>query len=361
MDVIDIFISQFTVAEKVNFFVAFGGFIVSVIVLYFTVKSWQLKHGQSVRASYGITITDKPYVSSVIIENLKDRDLVIFAIYLKFGSNVYLDLLDIDDSYDRYHHIIPSLSTRVFELGEPLYYTESSREVDMEDLLRNYRNGSIILLTNNGKIKAKKIKHGWNPIVQYFKNYGTCYVRPRRFYTKEAVPSSRQQRENYIDYSSYHKSVHYIVTLRFKDGNEYDFEIPPFYDYVPFSKLKFTPESLVSCESLKRFFLENRSSGNVDFEELVNIANVKQVIERNKKGIYSKEIEAVQSLNGFHYYIIWKLKTLFYKIQNPIFPSKLFSIYCKLGINNHPNNKKNPPNIDNNDKAMPKFKQKDKN
>lgn len=156
MNIIESFSSKFSEVEMINFTVAFAGFIISAIVLYFTIKTWLLKHGQAVRASYGISITDKPYVSSVIIENLKDRDLVIFAIYLKFGSNVYLDLLDIDDNYDRYHHIVPSLSTRVFELGEPLYYTNSCREVDMEGLLKNWKRGSIILLTNNGKIKAKK-------------------------------------------------------------------------------------------------------------------------------------------------------------------------------------------------------------
>lgn len=340
MNIIESFSSKFSEVEMINFTVAFAGFIISAIVLYFTIKTWLLKHGQAVRASYGISITDKPYVSSVIIENLKDRDLVIFAIYLKFGSNVYLDLLDIDDNYDRYHHIVPSLSTRVFELGEPLYYTNSCREVDMEGLLKNWKRGSIILLTNNGKIKAKKIKHGWSPIAQSFRNYGTCYVRPRRFYTKEAVPSSRKQSEHYIDYTSYHKGTHYIVTLKFSDGKDFDFDIPPFHNYVALSKLKFTSEVLSSCESLEHYFLESRDKGEVEFEEIIKIVDIKKIIDGNKEKIYSEKVETIKSINSFNYHIICKLKTWIYKIKNPGFPSKLFSFYCLLGIRKHPNKKK---------------------
>ncbi len=339
MDLIEIF-SKFSNSELINFAVTFAGFIIFAIVLYFTVKTWLLKHGQAVRATYSITITDKPYISSVIIENLKDRDLIIFAIYLKFGSNVYLDLLDIDDNYDRYHHIVPSLSTRVFELGEPLYYTESCREIDIEELLNNWQTGSIILLTNNGKIKARKIKHGWSPIAQYFKNYGTCYVKPIRLYTKDAVPCSHQQSENYIDYTSYHKGIHYIVTLKFSDGKVLDFDIPPFHRYVDFVKLKFTPEVLSSCGELERYFLESREVGAVEFEEIIKIVDIKQIIDKDKEKIYCEKVETIKSLNRFNYHVLWKLRTWLFNIKHPNFPSKLFSFYCWLGIKENPNKKK---------------------
>ncbi len=103
MDVFGVDFSKFTDAEKLNLLVASVGLVVSSIVLYITILSWKLKIGQSVRASLGITTTDKSYVSNIIVENFKDRDLVIFGIYLKFGANIYIDLLDIDTHYDRYH------------------------------------------------------------------------------------------------------------------------------------------------------------------------------------------------------------------------------------------------------------------
>ena len=37
---------------------------------------------------------DDPYLSSLVIENLKDRAITIFEIYLKVGSNCYIQVED---------------------------------------------------------------------------------------------------------------------------------------------------------------------------------------------------------------------------------------------------------------------------
>ena len=104
--------------------------------------------------------------------------------------------------------------------------------------------------------------------------------------------------------------------------------------YVAFSQLKFTQDALASCDTLHQFFMENRSAGIVNFEEIVSIVDVKQIIDCDRKKIYSEKIESVEVLSGFNYHIVCKLKTWLYKIKNPNFPSKLFSFYCWLGINN---------------------------
>lgn len=195
METCELDLLDFTNPNILNIWIAATGLLVSAIVLIVTICTWRLKIGQSVRASYGITITDQPYVSNIIIENLKDRDLIIFGIYLKYGSNIYIDMLDIDSHYDKYHHIIPGLSTRVFELGPVLYYSEHSYEVDIQHLLNKLNAASIILHTSIGKIKAKRFRNGWSPISQYFKNYGTHYIKAHRFYTEQSVPGSRKQSE----------------------------------------------------------------------------------------------------------------------------------------------------------------------
>lgn len=321
-----------------NIWIATIGLIVSTVVLFFTISTWKLKIGQSVRASLITSITDKYYISNIIIENLKDRDLVIFGIYLKFGANIYIDLLDIDTHYDRYHHIIPALSTRVFELGPALYYSEHSFEVDIDHLLKNWENGNIILLTNMGKIKAKKFKKSWSPISQYFNNYGTHYIKTHRFYTKESVPSSREQSENFIDYSSYDKNVQYIVTLKFSDGKIYDLDIPSIKTYTPFQKLNFTPDVLTSCESLKQYLLESRENKLIEFDKIIQITNIANIIAKNKKGLFpTPEHYSIKMLNIFQYHIFWKFRTWLHKLLNPHFPSKLFSFYCKLGLKKRPN------------------------
>lgn len=343
MIICDIDIFDLSNPNTLNIWIASLGLIVSVIVLLVTIRTWKLKIGQSVRATYEISITNKPYVSRIIIENLKDRDLIIFGIFLKYGANVYVDMLDIDTHYDRYHHIIPALSTRVFELGPALYYSEHSFEVDIENLLLKRNAASIILETNIGKIRAKKFKKGWNPICQYFRNYGTHYIRVHRFYTTQSVPSSRIQSENYIDYSSYDINVKYLVKLKFADGTVFDFDIPSNKNYIPFQELKFTPEVLSSCETLKQYLLDSRTNKLIEFNEVIQVTNISDILEKNKAGLFpTPQGYNVICQNKFQYYVVWKCRTWWYKLLNPPYPSKLFSFYCKLGIKEFPNNKSIP-------------------
>ncbi len=335
---------DFSNPNILNLWIASTGLIVSAIVLFVTISTWKLKIGQSVRASYGLTTTDKSYVSTIIIENLKDRDLIIFGIYLKYGSNIYIDLLDIDMYYDRYHHIIPALSTRVFELGPVLYYSEHSFEVDIDHLLDIRNEASIILHSNMGKIKAKKFKKGWSPISQYFRNFGTHYIKVHRFYTKHSVPSFHVQSENYIDYSSYDKRVKYVVTLKFADGKVHDFDIPSIENYIPFKKLKFTPEVLSSCDTLKQYFIESQSKNLIEFSEFIQVSNIGSIIEKNKLRLSpAPEDYKIKILNKIQYHVIWRLRTCLHSLLNPPYPSKLYSFYCKLGIKELPNQKTNPP------------------
>lgn len=340
-------IFDFSNPTILNIWIASVSLFVSCIVLIYTYRTWRLKRGQSVRASLGISATNKHYVSNLIIENLKDRDLVIFGIYLKFGSNVYIDLLDIDTHFDSYHHIIPSLSTRIFELGPVLYYTEHSFEVDIEKLLQDWTAGTIILQTNIGKVKAKKIKSGWHPISQYFRNYGTHYIKAHRLYTREAVPSTHHQSENFIDYSSYDDRVRYVVTIKFVGEKTYDFEVPSSKNYIPFQKLNFTSEILSSVDTLRQYLIESRENNLIEFEDIVQIVNIAEIIQSNKDRFdLTPSGYTIQIMNKFQYHVIWKIKTLLYNFCNPPYPSKLYSIYKLLGIKRHrPTKRKNKPVI----------------
>lgn len=340
-------LSDFSSGDLVAIIVGVLSLIVSIIVLFITYKTWNLKSGQSVRAEYGITSSiaaDGPYISKVIIENLKDKELIIFGIYIRFGRNIFIDLLDIDDHYDKYYHILPPLSTRIFELGAPLYYHCSAREVDVESLLRdNKLKGDIILLTNIGKIKAKHFKKGWSPISQYFRNYATIYIRPTRFYTKDSCPLTRTQGEHFIDYSSIEKTSKYLVTIKFKNDKVQDFIISESYKYVIFQALTFTSEILNSKESLQKYFYDARNNDLISFEEIVDIKDIQDIVTKDKSHLLTDKIETIDKediQNWFQYWVISQIETWIYKIKNPNFPSFLFSLYCYLGIRKNPNKRK---------------------
>lgn len=286
--------------------------LVSIVVLYITYQTWKLKIGQSVRATYGISSSieaDGPYVSKVIIENLKDKELVIFSIYLKYGANVFIDLLDIDDTYDKYNHIIPPLSTRIFELGPPIYYTCSATEVDVNKLLRNdfsLRNGKIILITNQGKVVAKNFKRGWHPIALSFKNYATLNIRPHRIYNSDSVPVAHKQTEQYIDYSSIPVTTKFIAKLKLKSGKIFDYSISEHIKYILFKNLKFTSDILGSASALRNYLIKSREENLVDFEEILEIVDFQEFIANNKAKLSPcpDDDNIVETLNSFQYYFI---------------------------------------------------------
>lgn len=59
--------------------------LVSVIVLFITYKTYILKYGQKVRGWVGESssiISEHKYYRTLLLENLKDKDLVVFDIYI---------------------------------------------------------------------------------------------------------------------------------------------------------------------------------------------------------------------------------------------------------------------------------------
>ena len=84
-------------------FTAIGLFLVSSlpwIGLYFASKAYWLKWGIRLRGTFSISSSmacDDDYVSSVVLENVKDRAVTIFAIYLQIGPNIYIVIEEFGD------------------------------------------------------------------------------------------------------------------------------------------------------------------------------------------------------------------------------------------------------------------------
>lgn len=335
------------VTEAVSFTISIFGLLVSLVVLYITFQTWKLKIGQSARASYGITSSieaDGTYISNVIIQNLKDKDLIIFGIYLRFGYNIYIDLLNINDHYDKYHHIIPPLSTRVFELGAPVYYLRGVCEISIDDyFFRNYPKASIILLTNEGKLKASRFKKGWSPIVESFSNYSVLNIIPIRYYAKDSVVDTHEHTENYIDYASIEKTTLYVIRLKLNDNKEYEFKINPNFKYKYFKNIDFDEEVVSSKDALRAYLLKCKDDGLINFVEIISIIDFQQWITNSKSNLAKRIIseDKIKPLNWFEFHIIAKIETMIVKFKEPTYPSKLYSFYCFLGIKQNRNKKKN--------------------
>ncbi len=154
--------------------------VVSIIALVYTAKTYFLKAGANIRGSYTIcsnVACEDKYISSVTLENLKDRAIVVFRIWLKLGHNYYIEIDDFED--------VP-LILRPFEAFRKDYdpidlYLASATRVLMNSLLdRRKIKKRLVLATSDGKYVVRTwIKH-WDPVIDFFKNHMTAVIRPMR-------------------------------------------------------------------------------------------------------------------------------------------------------------------------------------
>ena len=73
---------------------------------FFTARAYWQKKGAFIRGDFGVSrsiTTDQSYVSHVMLENLKDRAVVVFGIYLRFSNGFMIEL----ETFDAPHVLRP--------------------------------------------------------------------------------------------------------------------------------------------------------------------------------------------------------------------------------------------------------------
>ena len=73
----------------------FSTIFIALVALFFTVKTYNFKKGQAIRGSFTTSSSiycDYKYVSTIELENCKDKSIAIYKIYLRFGLDVYIEL-----------------------------------------------------------------------------------------------------------------------------------------------------------------------------------------------------------------------------------------------------------------------------
>lgn len=296
---------------------------VSVIVLFITYKTYILKYGHKVRGWIGISssiTSSNNYFHSLVLENLKDKDLVIFDIYVRFGHNIYLNMLDKDDLNESYFHIIPALSTKEFRFGPAIEYISGTELVNSSQLFDNNRtNQSIVLATNQGKVVVRPFKKGWSPISDYFNNYGTVIINPIRYYSDNSIygrKGKEKERVNpAIDYSTYGNQTLFLVVLKRKYFGVVTYPIWKSCKVQYFSDIDFTEESLTSKESLKKFLLKEKSNKRIDFESIDTIIDFQSYVSDVRKKYTTDPIQ-FEPENWFTYRIVDKIQTYLYKFND---------------------------------------------
>lgn len=292
---------------------------VSIWALRTAIKSLNLKCGNKIIGYYNIcsdTDSSTPYIYEILLQNLKDKEVAIQNIYIRFGKNIYLDML-CKDVYDSYVNIIPPFGTLLLRFGPAYRYVNGHDTVDIRHLITQRNKGQIILSTYRGKVKVGRIKKGWSPTGDYFKNYGTQHIEPLKFYTQESVYGNGKLKNKAIDYSSYGDQVKYIVRLQEGDKKiEYKIFAHNQHQVNKFKNLKFTESNLKTDESLRAFLLNERKDGRIAFDDIIEIINFGDFIEEDRKEAmqYGKPYIPKEE-NWFEYYVQDKFITVGHNIK----------------------------------------------
>lgn len=262
--------------------------IISVIALIYTVRTYLLKSGSSVRGSYGISSSifcEDKYVSSVTLENLKDRSTVIFSIYLKIGHNYFLEIENFESS---------PLILKPFEVYRKKYdpidlYSVNMKRIRLDSLFDNKKvKKQLFLSTSDGKYLVNNYIHIWNPILDFFKNNLIKVIQINRGTYKG---------------KSYGGNTKFIVDIKLENGKEEVVGIyPRDYEMTRFKDFQLTKESLESKEQLESFLYEQVNLGNLVCSEFT-VHDIESWNQENYDVQHKESFEA-EYYNWFTYRVI---------------------------------------------------------
>jgi len=236
--------------------ISLAALTISIIALIYTIRVYLLKSGSNIRGSYGVCSSsvscEDQYITSITLENLKDRAIVIFKIYLKIGHNYFLEI----DNFDNEPLILKPFEVFKKEYDPIDLYSINLNRIDLNDLFSNKKiKKRIVLSTSNGQYLVNtSIKH-WSPVYDFFNNHLTAVIYPRRATYKG---------------KSYGINAKYIVDI--KTENEKEEVIPIYprdYEIKKFRNFGLTKDSLESKDKLEAYLYEQVGLGKLNCTEII--------------------------------------------------------------------------------------------
>jgi len=182
----------------------------------------------------------------VTIQNLKDRAVVVFKIFMRIGHNYYIELEDFTNQpvtlepfgvlhreYDPIDHY-----------SSGTYWVHLNELLDVKGVRRR-----LVLATSEGRYVIRHWIRRWDAVHLFFKNHYTVIIRPLR--------STHQGK-------AYGSNAKYVIRIKLLDGKE---EVIPIhaddYRYQTFRKFQLTSDALQSAVALEEFLLERAIAGDL--------------------------------------------------------------------------------------------------
>jgi len=226
------------------------GTAVTCIALFIGYLGYKRKSGLRLRGTYVTTSTiacDDNFVSRVIIENMKDRAITIFGIYLRLGFNVYV----VVEEFGANPLVLKPFETYQRSYDPIEFYSVNAKRVRINELLRDDKvRKRLVLSTSDGRYTVRRYLRAWDPVHTFFRNYMTAIVRPIRSTFKE---------------KAYGSNAIFLVEVKLSDGNEQTVPLyPEDYRIRRFRNVRLTEESLKSKPALEELLSRERDAGNLE-------------------------------------------------------------------------------------------------
>lgn len=228
---------------------AVAAICISTLALFVAIKNYWRKAGVFVRGSFSMASSrdcNDRYVSSLILENLKDRAITVFSVYLRVGHNYYVQVEDFDDkplllrAYESYHR----------EYGPIQFYGINSNRMKLDALLESPKVPKrLVLSTSEGKYVVPSAIQRWSPIGDFFRNHMTAVVHPvKTVFKGEHIGGN----------------IRYVIEFFGESGSSEIVLIhPDDYRLQKFRRFSLTRESLESAAALNEYFNEQGKSGKL--------------------------------------------------------------------------------------------------
>lgn len=266
---------------------------ISTLAFVVATMNYRRKSGVSIRGAFSIASSiscDDQYVSGITLENLKDRAITIFGIYLRIGYNYYIQLEDLANA----PLVLKAFEPYQKKYGPIEFYSVSSRRIKLDKLLNdNSVRKQLILSTADGKYVVPSNIRRWSPIGDFFRNHMTAVIRPILSKYKDTYLGS---------------NVKYVVEFIGENDKE---EIIPIhstdYELKIFKNFSLTKESLSSKEAFENLLKQQIIDGKLSCKKFT-VHDIDTWRQRGTDFFSDKTIEA-KHYNIFQYYIMGKVLT----------------------------------------------------
>ena len=316
--------------EEIIFWVTVLTAWATIISLVYTALTFRLKSGIQLRGSFALVSSSASckdgYIKSITLENLKDKAVVIYEIYLRLASNCFLVL----EKLEADPLILKPFEVYTKEYDPVDFYSMSMKTLDLRPMFRAERMNRIriVLSTGEGLYHVKKSIRIRRAYELFFKNYLTAIAQPIRL--------SHEGR-------AYGANAIYLLELVDSKGEEACVPIyPEDYKVKRFRDFHLTHESLASRDSLEKYLQSKQEEGVLKCARLnvIDMQTRREALyaEYNQNPIIVKPMSKLtHELIGFAYTFTrnarnsWRNRRARSKISNkPMFCRRLRSALQRL-------------------------------